>query len=243
MALLAYALAAPMAWAETITLSNGEWLPYLSESLPHNGAVSRIVSEAFALEGVTVHYVFRPWQRAYAEAQRGVVNGSVVWSLGGDNSERVRDFLFSDPVLEAQSVFFIRKGTSFRWTRDEELAGLRIGGVAGYDYRFEGLPGIRVDRAPTEELNLRKLLAGRVDIVPASLDVGLYILRTRFKPEDAAGIVVAPGRYNITQYRLIMRRADKANAGYIERFNRGLRKLKDSGKYDQYMADLAAGRY
>jgi polar amino acid transport system substrate-binding protein len=40
-----------------------------------------------------------------------------------------------------------------------------------------------------------------------------------------------------------MRRADAANAGYIERFNRGLRKLKESGKYDQYMADLEAGRY
>ncbi|MGW8391859.1 substrate-binding periplasmic protein [Pseudoduganella sp. HUAS MS19] len=242
-ALLFCVLAVPLARAETITLSNGEWLPYLSATLPHYGAVSRIVSEAFALEGITVNYVFRPWPRAYAEAQRGLVDGSLVWSVGPPTTGRAREFLSSDTVLEAQSVFFHRKGYSFSWTRDADLAGLRIGGVAGYEYRFEDVPGVRLDRAPTEELNFRKLVAGRVDVVPASLDVGRYILRTKFRPEEAAGITVAAGRYNTTQYRLIMRRADAANALYIERFNRGLRKLKESGRYDQYMADLAAGRY
>jgi polar amino acid transport system substrate-binding protein len=242
-ALLFCLLAAPWARAETITLSNGEWLPYLSETLPHYGAVSRIVSEAFALEGITVNYVFRPWPRAYAEAQRGLVQGSLVWSVGPPATERAREFLSSDTVLEAQSVFFHRKGYHFTWTRDADLAGLRVGGVAGYEYRFEDVPGLHLDRAPTEELNLRKLVAGRVDVVAASLDVGRYILRTKFKPEEAAGITVAAAGRGSTQYRLIMRRADAANAGYIERFNRGLRKLKESGKYDQYLADLEAGRY
>lgn len=224
-------------------LSNGEWLPYLSEGLPHYGAVSRVVTEAFALEGITVKYVFRPWPRAYAEAQRGLVNGSVVWSVGPLTTERAREFLSSDTVLESESVFFHRKGYNFSWAKDADLAGLRIGGVAGYEYRFEEVPGVRLDRAPTEELNFRKLVAGRVDVIPASLDVGRFILRTRFKPEEADGITVAPRHYNTTQYRLIMRRADPANAGYIERFNRGLRRLKESGKYAQYMADLAAGSY
>lgn len=243
MALLCCVLSIPPARAETITLSNGEWLPYLSESLPYKGPVSRIVSEAFALEGIDVKYVFRPWPRAYAEAQRGLVNGSVVWSIGEETSERAREFLASDTVLESQIVFFYRKGYQFHWTNDEDLVGLRIGGVAGYEYRFEGVPGVHLDRAPTEELNMRKLLAGRVDLVPTNLDVGRYILRSQFKPEEVASISVAPGSYSATQYRLIMRRADSASAGYIERFNRGLRKLKQSGRYEQYMADLAAGRY
>ncbi len=236
-------LAVPPLGAETITLSNGEWLPYLSQSLPHYGTVSRIVTEAFALEGISVKYVFRPWPRAYAEAQRGLVAGSVVWSVGEAGTERAREFLSSDTVLESHSVFFHRKGFDFRWGSDQDLAGLRIGGVAGYEYRFEGLPGIRIERAQTEELSLRKLVAGRVDVVPASLDVGLYILRTRFKPAEADAITVAPGRFYSTQYRLIMRRADAASSAYIVRFNRGLRKLKESGRYDEYMADLAAGRY
>lgn len=231
-------LVSPAAWGETITLSNGEWLPYLSQSLPHHGAVSRIVTEAFALEGITVKYVFRPWPRAYAEAQRGLVAGSVVWSVGEPDTERAREFFASDTVLESHSVFFHRKGFDFRWKTDDDLVGVRIGGVAGYEYRFEAVPGIKIERAQTEELNLRKLVAGRVDVVPASLDVGRYILRTRFKPEESASITVAQGRYYTTHYRLIMRRADAANAGYIERFNRGLRKLKESGKYNEYISAL-----
>ena len=45
---------------EVITLTSGAWLPYLSECAPHHGVVSRIVTEAFALEGVRVNYIFRP---------------------------------------------------------------------------------------------------------------------------------------------------------------------------------------
>ncbi len=42
---------------ETIRLTNGEWIPFLSEDLKHYGVISRIVKEAFALEGMKVEYV------------------------------------------------------------------------------------------------------------------------------------------------------------------------------------------
>ncbi len=37
---------------ETIRLTNGEWPPYLSKNLKYYGISSRIVTEAFALEGL-----------------------------------------------------------------------------------------------------------------------------------------------------------------------------------------------
>jgi len=45
---------------ETIRLANGEWVPYQSKSLKHCGAVSRIVTKAFASEGITVEYEYFP---------------------------------------------------------------------------------------------------------------------------------------------------------------------------------------
>ncbi len=39
---------------ETIRITNGDWPPFTSEQLPSGGPLSRIVSEAFALEGITV---------------------------------------------------------------------------------------------------------------------------------------------------------------------------------------------
>jgi polar amino acid transport system substrate-binding protein len=65
--------------AETLLLTNGEWPPYLSKNLKYYGSASRIVTEAFALEGINVEYKFFPWKRAYKNAELGIWDGSVVW--------------------------------------------------------------------------------------------------------------------------------------------------------------------
>jgi polar amino acid transport system substrate-binding protein len=233
-------LAPPLARADDITLTNGEWRPYLSEALPHQGVLSRIVTEAFALEGVTVHYVFRPWPRAYAEARQGVAQGSIVWSGGAPGSTRKRDFLFSDVVYEEMSVFFHRKDVVFNWSSFPDLLNYRVGGVAGYEYQFENIPGMRIDRAANDELCMRKLLAGRFDIFPASLGVGLDVLRERLTPAEAAQITWHPGAYNKTRYHLILSREFKRAPHYAALFNKGLKRLKDSGRYAEYLADLGA---
>lgn len=235
-------LAAPLARGDDITLTNGEWRPYLSETLPHQGVLSRIVTEAFALEGVTVHYVFRPWPRAYAEALQGKAQGSIVWSKGKPGSSRNRDFLFSDVVYEEVSVFFHRKDVAFNWSRFDDLLKYRVGGVAGYEYPFENVPGMRIDRANNDELCMRKLLAGRFDIFPSSLGVGLSVLRERFSRAEAAQITWHPGEYNKTRYHLILSRDFKRAPYYAALFNKGLKRLKDSGRYAEYLADLNAGK-
>lgn len=236
-------LSASWAHAEDITLTNGEWLPYQSEHLAHYGVLSRIVTEAFALEGVTVHYVFRPWPRALAEAKSGAAQGSIVWSEGSPGSARKRDFLFSDLVFESQSVFFHLKGLNFNWSTYTDLVPYKIGGVAGYEYRFESVPGIKLDRAANDELCMRKLLAGRFDLFPSSLDVGMYLLRTRFSAEEAARVTVHRGAYNTTRYHLLLPRQLAGSVRLLGLFNKGLKKLKDSGRYALYLDDLAAGKY
>ena len=241
---LAMMLAAAFARADEITLTSGEWRPYLSEQLPHYGVLSRIVSEAFALEGVTVRYTFRPWARAIAEAQQGRVQGSVVWSIGAPGSSRNRDFYFSDLVYEDQSGFFHRKDFPFTWTNINDLPKrYKVGGVAGYEYAFEKLPGVNIDRAPSDELAMRKLLAGRFEVFPSSQGVGMYVLRTRFTPEEAARIAYHPGSFTKTRYFLILPRSLASSKRHLELFNKGLRRLRESGRYGQYLADLEAGRY
>jgi polar amino acid transport system substrate-binding protein len=240
---LTLAFASTAVRAEEITLTNGEWLPYTSEHLPHHGVISRIVSEAFAAEGVTVNFRFRPWPRAFAEAQRGLAHGSVVWGTGEAWSRRTKEFLFSEPVFEDESVFFYRKGIDFKWTRYSDLARYKLGGVAGYEYRFQNIPGLRIDRAPSDELTFRKLVAGRVDVFPSSLNVGKYILRTKFTPQESAEIEIYKGSFNVTKYYLILARSRPGSAALIEKFNRGLRQLQENGTYAQYMDELQAGKY
>ena len=224
---------------EVITLINGEWLPYMSEKLPDYGPISHIVSAAFALEGVTVRYVFRPWSRAYAEADSSAANGSIVWSVARTENDRLRRFYFSDTVFEGQSVFFHLKNYPFEWTGFEQLRDIKMGGTAGYVYWFDRFPYIKIDRtAATDELNFRKLLAGRFQIFPANLDVGLHIMRNDLTPEQAAQITWDPKPYNITPYHLMLNKKDRANQRYLALFNRGLQRLRDSGRYAQYMREV-----
>lgn len=234
----------PKAVAEEIVLSNGEWRPFMSETMPHHGVISRIVSESFALEGVKVRYTFRPWARAYAEAAAGASHGSLVWSKGAPGSARERDFLFSDTVLEDKSVFFHRTGFRFTYSGRADLKNYKIGGVTGYDYfLFDDAGPVKMDRAANEELSIRKLLAGRFDIFPCSYRVGKYTLRTRFSAAEASNVVAYPAAYNLTRYSLVLPRALASSSGLMKKFNAGLAKLKRSGRFDQYMGDLDAGLY
>lgn len=64
--------------AEQVRLTNGEWPPYLGETLPYHGVASRIVAEAFALQGIEVQWEFHPWARSLKMAKQGVRDGSAV---------------------------------------------------------------------------------------------------------------------------------------------------------------------
>ena len=221
---------------DVLTLTSGEWLPYISEKSPHHGPISRIVTDAFALEGVQVNYVFRPWSRAYAEAAFGSANGTIVWSAAKRDTDRRRTFLVSDPVLEGQSVLFHLK--TYQWS-GRPTAGVRMGGTAGYEYVFDKNPDIVMDKsAVTDALNMRKLAAGRFDVFPANLDVGRHIMRNELSPEQADLITWDPKPYNITQYHLLLNRKDPASRRYQALFNKGLKRLKESGKYAEYLQPL-----
>jgi polar amino acid transport system substrate-binding protein len=232
---------APALAVETITLTNGEWRPYMSPDAPHFGVVSRIVSEAFALEGVRVKYVFRPWKRAYIEAQRGEADGTVVWGPGPAGSQREKQFFYSDTVIEGRTVFFYLKRLHFDWKNYDDLVGLKIGGTAGYEYEFEVRKDIKIDRASSDEVGFRKLLAGRFDIFPCDLYGGRAVLKQYFSPAEQQQVAAHAKTYAVTSYHLLMSRANPANVRYIDLFNRGLKRLRDSGKYAAYVAELDTG--
>jgi polar amino acid transport system substrate-binding protein len=242
---LTAALVAPAgaAWAEEIVLSNGDWLPYLSESLPGYGVISRMVSDAYASQGIKVRYVFRPWPRALAEARQLRVDGSVVWSPGKPDSDRTRDFLYTDVIFHGRSTFFHLKAVPFAWNDWPDLARWRIGGSAGYEYRFEKTPDVRIDRGPTDEHCLRKLLAKRIDACAMVEEVGKYVMRVRMTPAEAAQISINSKPYGSTAYHLILPKGLPNSERMRIAFNKGLQKLKDDGSYQRYMRDLEFGNY
>lgn len=145
-------------------------------------------------------------------------------------------------------VFFHRKGDSFDWETLEDVSHLRVGVNRGYlsnrpliEAVEEG--GGHIDPAATEDLNFEKLLRGRIDILPSSLQVGYYILQTRFLPGISRTVKHHPRSYLETPLYLIISKKVKNGKELIERFNRGLKQLRKTGLYDQYEKESLRGEY
>jgi len=231
--------------AETIRLTNGEWQPFLSKDAPHHGFASHIVTEAFALVGVEVEYGFFPWKRSFKLAKEGTWDGSVVWV---DSDERREHFLYSDAVVPSKFAFFHLKGSDFDWNSYEELRGIRIGGTLGYAYSEEfdaaekaGI--IKTNRAPSDEIGLKKLLKGRIEAFPGEVMVTYAQIRDTFSQEDAALFTHHPKAINEDPMYLLLSKKVAGNDAMRDLFNEGLKRLKESGRYDRIIADALAGKY
>lgn len=230
---------------ETVRLTNGEWPPYLSEQFKHFGLASRIVTEAFALEGVKVEYGFFPWARSLKLAEDGDWAGSVVWRASEDRAEK---FYISDEVVPDKVVFFYLKRNPFDWKTVASLKGVRIGATLSYQYgpAFDAAAAARqidVERAPTDETNMRKLLGERFQVFPINVDVGYHMLRLHFKEEQIALFTHHPRPVTEEPLRLLLSKKVVGNEQLMNLFNRGLKRLRESGKIDQYTAESRSGLY
>lgn len=226
--------------AETIRLTNGQWPPYFSKFLPHYGVGSQIVTEAFALEGIEVTYVFFPWKRGLKLAQNGTFDGAVGWQT---NTEREQYFYASETIWQAPWVFFHLKKVAFDWHRLTDLAPLKIGGTLEYMYTPQFLAAeragqITVDRAVSDEAGWKKLVAGRIDVFPQLIDVGYFQIQKLFDPDTMRLITHHPRIIGLHAEQLLLSRKIVRNKRLLTIFNRGVQRLKESGRYDQYSKAL-----
>ena len=216
-----------------LTITAGPWPPFTGRDLPFYGAAARVVSDAFALEGYRVDFLFRPWMRAYLEAKTGRVNGSILWRR---TREREKHFYYSDPVLSVDIVFFHLKSVPFDWEEIEDLAGFRSGVVNGFKYGNAFDAGVASGRIPadvvaSQEMNFRKLLKGRIDYTPVVRQSGYATIQTMFPP-DIAGRFTHHSRVLARQkLYLILSRKIWNNARLLREFNRGLFRYHQNGRH------------
>jgi len=233
-------------FAETLKLTNGEWPPFLSKDLKHYGVASHIVEEAFKNGGDDVKYGFFPWKRAFSNAKDGDDwIGSVIWS---HSEERKADFLYSDPVIISKQVFFYRKDLDFDWNTYDDLGKYKIGAAIGYFYgedieNAEKAGKLKLSRISKEMNNFKKLMANRLDLVVATIDVGYELLYKHFPPAQVALITNHPKVTRETGYHLIVSKKAPNAQAVIDRFNKGLKELKASGQYEKMMSASQMGGY
>jgi len=224
--------------ARVIKLTTGEWPPFTSKGIIHNGLAIQIVTEAFALEGIKAEYGFFPWKRAYKLADRGGEwEGSAVWFK---TTEREKSFYYSsEPVIIDKTVFFHRKDLDFKWKTIDDLKSYKIGAAIGYYYgsRFkaaeeDGL--INVLRARNDEHNIKMLLRERVDLYVSNIQVGYYLI-SKQKKENSLMLTNNPRTLHEMGVYLIISKTVPDGKELMDKFDKGLKKLKETGRYDQIL--------
>jgi polar amino acid transport system substrate-binding protein len=230
---------------ETIRLTTGEWGPFISKELKHGGVVLHVITDAFDSVGVKVKFGFYPWARAKHIAQVGEWDGTAIW---GVSLEREKYFYYSDLVMISPYVFFHLKSYPFEWDTWNDLVGIPMGGLIETNYgedfkRLEEAGKMNVDWVTKDKFNFKKLLAGRIKFVPLELDVGYHIIRSNFTPEEASLFTHHPKPDVNAFYHLLLSKKNKNNNQMLSLFNKGLRHLRASGKYDEYFENFRKGKY
>jgi polar amino acid transport system substrate-binding protein len=163
----------------TMRLASLDWLPYVNGSLEQEGWSSFVAESAARASGYQIRIEYFPWTRAVQLGSRDVRYAGYFPAYF--TKERARSCHFSLPIGSSTIGLAYLKNAPVNWNSVQDLTTLKVGVVAG----FSNGPALDAmvregklapDASPSDMLNLRKLLAGRVNAVVIDKLVLRYLL-------------------------------------------------------------------
>jgi len=241
--------------AKKISAATLDWPPYISMSMCSQGWVQQLTAALLASQGYELTTTFLPWARAVELVEGGMLDmlypeyfiepehPSDV--IGG--TARLDHLALSGQFPGGTVAFVKRAGEADRFRGNlHNLRGESIGVVRRYQNtpEFDNLMSkgfFRISEATDDLMNVRKLLAGRVDLIVGDPTVIRYrIAEAEIDPGEKAKILesieaVEPElRYNHLYYAF-----SKKAGGWqtkLEEVNQALREFSRSGEIGRLIA-------
>lgn len=228
-----------------IKVATGEWVPYVSASYPHEGAIGHIIELIFKRRGIGIEYGYFPWPRGYQLVLDGAWDATMPYYC---SEERLKLYYCSDPIMSGQMVFFHRKDYPFDWKAIADIKGLYVGATLGYFYgeefeKYEAADLIRVQRVAKDENNFLVLMKGRINLFPQDRAVGYSMIRRLFPPELQNQLTHHPRPLHEQPLHLIFPRNNAKSLERLELFNLGLEEMRKSGGLARILQDMDQGVY
>lgn len=155
--------------AETLHFVTEEYAPF---NYTKDGKVTGISVDQIELmakaAGIDYTIEIMPWARAFAMAESRPMN--CVFTTGY-NRERADRFAWVNPLLKDEMVLLKRKDGGRGPATLKEALHMKVGSQRG-DFAVEALEELGfkdVDLAADIDLTLRKLISGRIDLMPTSV--------------------------------------------------------------------------
>jgi len=222
----------------SLVIVTGNYPPAINNAENDKGYISRLVSDAFALEGIKVEFVFVPWARGLRMTRLGSEACIMYYAK---TPERMKSFTFSAPLFEEEWLFFHLKSTPVKWQKLTDLSRYIIGATLSYSYseEFHKLAdeqALNVHWVARDKQNWQMLMAGRVDIFP-SAKIGWYQLRQLYSETSIKQITTHPKPLK-TQLNYLLFSKEHPQAEYFRnKFNQGFAKLKKLRPLSYYIPD------
>lgn len=223
----------------TIRLATLDWPPYVGETLPQQGFTSAIVSEAFKRAGYKVKIDFMPWTRAIQQADEGNYDAVYPEYYSDD---RNKSFFFSEPFASGPLGFYKRKDAKISYTKLEDLKPYRIGIVLGYinTPEFDTASYLQKETATSDEQNIRKLLAGRIDLIVIDKFVAQYLIKNSITEAIGKLEFLEPPLLDQKLY-VVFPRKTAASEKKLQEFNAALKSMQEDGSLERILKESGFG--
>ena len=225
--------------ADVLTLRADEWCPYnCAPGSEKPGYMLDIATEIAKLYGHTIDYKQLSWARAIEETR----DGKYVGIIAAAQSD-AEGFVFPDQSFGVSTlVYATRKDNDFVYNGIKSLDGKSIGVVQDYTYAEElndyikkyskDIKKVQVAAGDNAlDTNIRKLEAGRVDVIVEDLNVLLQKLNQLGKSDV---FKISPSTEKLDLYFGFSPKNPKSPE-YAKQFSDGLKKLRKSGKINEIM--------
>lgn len=218
--------------AKQLSLVCDEWPPY---QIAGNGRLSGFSTEIVEIVFVRMKTAIPtidiyPWKRAIFMIEKG--KADALFSANFTEERAAFAFYPDEPLISSPWVMWVRKEDELLFRSFEDLLGKKVGIVRGYSYTAEFWDFVKkydvYDEVVNDEMNFKKLDAGRIDFVLAEFGNGLHIVR-KLKLNKIIPLIKNPVK---TDELYVIFNKKTVSRSFVDRFSEELKKLKQEFFYE-----------
>lgn len=222
--------------ADDVVMATVDWAPFYASDLPRGGFVTALAIEAFERAGYVASIDFIPWARAMRDVEQGyrdVLMGAYY------SEERAETYHVSESVYDVTIGLVARSAaglTRYRSLRD--LRDYRIGVARGWanSPEFDTADYLNKEVEDNQLLNIRKLYAGRIDMMVSSFAVFRY--EAQSQSLDLDDIVFVEPPLDVNGLHLMVSKSHPRGRQLIDDFDAALAEMREDGSYDRILAEM-----
>ncbi|WP_207261254.1 transporter substrate-binding domain-containing protein [Desulfovibrio sp. Huiquan2017] len=196
------------------------------------GYLAEITDAAFRRVGYDPKFIFVPWARALSGT---IATEYDVLLAAYQTEERGKVLLYSNPIGTTDVILLKLKTRDIHFSRIEDLRPYRIGHIKGSKVNKEFDEAekkyLKIDYVKDAQYNIKKLLAGRIDLAVEKKERIEQLLKTAFRDyADRFEFITPPLQKNF--FCNCISKKHESSYQIIYDFNRGLRMIQEDGTLD-----------